>query len=344
MRSVVCSLAFAVVSLPAVSSFGQNIVINLDNVPLLQQDFGLSREDLTSLIEDEIRALYGLADVPTFLRLSANAQSLANKGLGVDYASNVNGWVFGVAVAAAVDAGEATIDDLDALADGTTERVVPVAAGAQIGVMVGYTVADDLTLYANGLYYPLSTNDLDGTFYNVGVHAQYKAFRPRGDPWTAQWGGLDLTTGFELSRMFLELNDSFDASGTLVEGLELDTRSFGILELEQRAITIPIEATTNVTFLHFLTLYGGLGVDFQLGDASMNFALDTNLTAITEDGETDLGTALITIDEARDPTRVLFRIMGGAQINIWNVKIFSQVNFLTEDLTVSLAAGVRLVL
>ena len=83
------------------------------------------------------------------------------------------------------------------------------------------------------------------------MHAQYKAIRPLGTRGLVEWGGLDLTTGFELSRMFLSLSDEFEAFGTLEPGVDLDTVSTGTLELEQRALTIPIEATTNLTLFYF---------------------------------------------------------------------------------------------
>ncbi|MEO1335448.1 MAG: hypothetical protein AAFV29_07375, partial [Myxococcota bacterium] len=73
-----------------------NIAFNPATQSILQSELGLSAADITQLVDDEIRALYGLVDVPTFLRLSANAQSMANKGLGVDYATNLDGLIFGV--------------------------------------------------------------------------------------------------------------------------------------------------------------------------------------------------------------------------------------------------------
>ena len=331
------------------SAFAQpQVVLTLD--PAAQQQIetalGLNQGELAQLIDDELRALYGLVDVPTFLRLSANAQSMANKGLGIDYASNVSDWVFGVAVSAAADAGDSDVEDFRALADGNTERAVPVSAGAQIGLMLGYQVIDRLTVYANGLYYPLSIdNDLDGTFFNFGLHAQYKAVPAIGQRSLVHWGGVDVSTGIEFSRMLLELEGTFDARGTLVDGVDLDTVSTGTLDLEQRAITLPFEVSTNLTLFYFLTLYGGMALDVQLGDASARLDLDTELaTAAPLGGTLDLGSAQIAVNDIGDPDRVMFRLMGGLQLNIWKIKLFAQANVLTSDLTVGLAAGLRVVL
>src|SRR5262245_61210446 len=56
----------------------------------------LSAADLQTLMGDQIRALYGLIDAPTFLRLSSNAQSMANKGIALDYSSSIDHFVIGV--------------------------------------------------------------------------------------------------------------------------------------------------------------------------------------------------------------------------------------------------------
>ena len=95
-----------------------------------------------------------------------------------------------------------------------------------------------------------------------------------------------------------------------------------------------------------MTLYGGVGLDFQLGDASMNFNLDSTLrTADPQSGGSlDLGRATIRADEVGDPDLLMFRILGGVQLNVWRLKVFGQLNFLTSDLTLSVAAGLRLVI
>ena len=349
MRDVLFPLivtALCLTAAPAMAQPSVNLQLDSNSTRILEQELNLTTAEVNQLVEDELLALYGLVDVPSFLRLSANAQSMANKGLGVDYASNVDGWIFGAAVTAALDAGDSTIDDFRAFADGTTERAVPLGAGVQLGLMLGYAIDDDLVVYANGLYYPLDTNDLSGTFYNFGLHVQYKVLTPVGNRAILQWGGLDLSTGLELSRMLLALEDRFEASGTLAPGFDLDSVSTGILELEQRALTIPIEATSNVTLFYFLTLYGGVAVDFQLGEASMTFDLDSALSTADPNvgGELELGSARIEVAEVADPNTVMFRVLGGVQLNIWRLKLFGQLNFLTTDLTLSVAAGLRLVI
>ena len=341
-------LAFAV-ALAARGAQAQTSVelqLNPEAARVLEQQGIFTTSELTRIVDEELRAIYGLLDVPTFLRLSANAQGMANKGLGVDYASNPDRWIFGVSVAVAADAGDASLDDVAAFADGNTDVAVPISAGAQIGLMVGYKATDRLTVFANGMYYPLDAGDFDGTFYNAGVHLQYKAIPPIGRRQWAQWGGLDLTTGFQLSSMRLALSERFEASGTIEEGFDLDSVSTGTLELTQRAFTLPFEATTNVTLLYVVTLYAGIGLDVQLGDASMNVDLDSDLTTAdpVAGGPLDLGSAQIRADDVNDPNLLMFRLMGGVQINIWRLKLFAQLNILTEDLTLSLAAGLRLVL
>ena len=347
MRTVLFALVIAAggTATPAVAQPTVEINFNPASQLILQQSLGLTSTQVQELVEDELRALYGLVDVPTFLRLSANAQSMTNRGLGVDYASDFEDLIIGVAATAAIDAGDSDVADFRALADGDTAREVPVSAGAQVGLMVGYRVLDFLEVYVNGLYYPLDIGDFRGTFYNVGAHVQYQALPGYGSRSLLWWGGLELTTGVELSRMDLELDDTFDASGRIAPGFVLDTESSGTLRLEQLAYTIPFEATTRVTMLYFLTLYGGLGLDIQFGNARMNVDLDSDLSTTDPNvGPLELGTAQIAVDDRGDPNRVMFRVLGGFQLNIWRLKIFGQLNFLTSDLTVGLAGGVRLVI
>lgn len=333
---IVACVAGAILAAPASAQ------IDLDFDPNAIDDaaaaLGISGDELDSLLNGELNDLYALADFGTFLRLSANAQSMANKGLGIDYASNVDGWVFGAAVSVAVADG------------GSSEAVVPISAGAQISLLLGYTVYDRLTLYVSGLYYELPTENLAGEFSNFGFHAQYKLIGAIGSARVAQWGGIDISTGIEYSRMKLGLSDTFDTSTDFaidsVTTVILDTSSVGTLELTQQAITIPVEVTTNLTLFYFLSFYLGIAVDFQLGRASLNFDLDTslNVSDSTAGVSESAGSVPITIEDTANADPAIFRVLGGIQINIWKIKLFGQLNFLTTDLTLSVAAGLRVVI
>jgi len=140
----------------------------------------------------------------------------------------------------------------------------------------------------------------------------------------------------------LDLDEAIDRSLGLVGStgdVTLGTETDGNLELTQRAWTIPLELTSNVRFLYIVSLYGGVGVDFQFGSASMSADVESPLT----DGETEVGRITVDADDDAGPTPVLVRFLTGLQLNFGPIKAFAQLNFLTENLAVGLAGGLRAV-
>jgi len=305
--------------------------------------------ELERVIEDQVRALYGLTDIREFLRLSANAQNMLSKGIGVDYASQPKGFLFGIAVSGAFDAGDSDIEDLEAISFTDFERAVPIGVGAQASLMLGYNFTEQgvpwLTLYLSGLGFPLNIDEYDGTFYNVGLHSQFKFLKGAGKP-TLRWGGLDFTTGVEFSEMVLRARRAIETQTPLGGGIDLRTRSAADrteLRLRQTAITFPFEVTTSTRLAYFLGLYGGVGLDLQVGGAELSGTVDSDLLADGGgfDEPQDIGTVAISANDQNEPTTALFRIITGVQVHLGPVKAFGQLNFLTEDLTVGGTAGLR---
>jgi len=348
MRTIEAALVGASCLLWASSGFAQNasVTIDLNNRGrAIANDIGLGTAEFERQIEDQMRALYGLSDLAEFLRLSANAQSMVNKGIGVDYASNPTGFLFGISVSGALDAGSADIDDIENVDFVDFDRAVPIGIGAQVSLMIGYNFSSlgvpNLTLFASGLAFPLQYEEYSADFRNFGFHGQYKFFGPQGND-AAGWGGLDVTTGIQFSETVLDLDEAIDRSLGLVGStgdVTLGTETDGNLELTQRAWTIPLELTSNVRFLYIVSLYGGVGVDFQFGSASMSADVESPLT----DGETEVGRITVDADDDAGPTPVLVRFLTGLQLNFGPIKAFAQLNFLTENLAVGLAGGLRAV-
>ncbi|NJK89336.1 MAG: hypothetical protein HC923_07975 [Myxococcales bacterium] len=348
---LVGALVLAVMSM-ARPSAGQTVNVRLDD-PAPFSALGLSENELEQIITDQVRALYGVSDLPTFLRLSANAQSLVSRGLGVDYASNPSGFLFGVAVSGALDAGDADLDELDDLRDfdlANFDRAVPIGVGAQISLMVGYNFKaaglPELTLYANGMVLPLTVGveagDYSGDFRNFGVHAQYKLVRPFGNV-VFSWGGLDVTSGLQFSEMVLDLgsNPLRTSLPISANGVEVDVSTVvetGRIELVQTAWTVPIEVTTNVRFLYVLSLFGGFGLDLNFGRAALR--ADIQSQDIRAGGQT-VGAFSVSADDDNGPTTAVFRFLFGAQVHLGPIKVFGQLNVLTEQLALGGAAGLR---
>ncbi|MGF1510091.1 MAG: hypothetical protein ACFB9M_11385 [Myxococcota bacterium] len=329
--------------------FAQNASVTVNLSPeanILATELGVSTSELEALIVEQVEALYGITDIERFLELSANAQNLTSKGLGVDYASDRRGIIVGVAASGALDAGDADIDDLENIDFTNFDRAVPLGVGAQLSVMVGYNFRrqglERLTVYTNGLYTSYGVDEFDGRFTNFGLHGQYKVFGPYG-PSLARWGGIDVSSGVEFSRMVLTLKDDELVRDTTIVNevgdAPLTTVGGGELSLLQTAWTIPLEVTTNVQLAYFFSLYGGFAGDIQFGNAELRADTDVALSS----GSLDVGTADVFADDSNGPTTAIFRLLGGVQFNIWKFKIFGQVNLTTANFAVAGAAGLRFV-
>lgn len=334
-------LVFAAL-LAAPGAEAQTVKVNLR--PEAQQVANQLQIDLAgleTLAGTQLKALFGLADVDTFLRLSANAQSMANKGLGADYATPFEHLVIGLGANISADAGDADLATLQSAALGEFDRAVPVAAGVQLSAMAGFQLSDGLFVYVNGLAYPVSSGNLKGSGYNVGAHVQYRILSGLGTKLVAEWGGIAITSGLELSRATLKLEDSLSAPVPLAEGFDMQTETTGTLELTQRALTIPVEVSTSLQLFYFLSLYGGVGVDFQLGGAETTLNITSTMTARGAGAEIPLGTATLDYSGAQDPNAVLVRFLGGVQANVGPIHAFAQLNLAAEDLTLGVAVGAR---
>jgi len=147
-------------------------------------------------LEDAMRTgvlrVMDLASVEGFLRAFSEATSFSNRGLGADYASNSEGGVVGVAGALA-------------LASNLDGDVSGVGAAANVAVLAGLNLRrwghPELMVYGNAFW--RSMNDrLSGSIVSFGAHVQYKIFTPT-EGWKGllvQWGGIDLTSGFEVAH------------------------------------------------------------------------------------------------------------------------------------------------
>lgn len=348
MRRLLLACAGLVLAGPA---YAQNTSVRVTLTPdanAVAQQVGVTPAELETLIDEQIKALYGLTDIREFLRLSANAQNMLSKGIGADYASQPKGFLFGMAVSGAFDAGNSDIDDLQAIDFADFERAVPIGVGAQASLMLGYNFTEQgapwLTLYLSGLGFPLEIDEYNGTFYNVGFHSQFKLVKGAGKS-SLRWGGFDFTTGVEFSEMILRARRAIETSTPLGGGVDLVTRSAPDqteLRLRQTALSFPFEVTTSTRLAYFLGLYGGIGVDLQAGGAELSGTVDSALFADGGDfDDQEIGTVDIAANDQNEPTTALFRIITGVQVHLGPVKAFGQLNFLTEDLTIGGTAGLR---
>jgi len=312
---------------------------------------GIDVGELESQLQADIEEVYQALRPNAYLRAFANAQTFSAKGLGVDYASNPTVLSCGLAgnVSAGID------EDLD--------DDVAVAPGVNMALMCGLNLGRfrsdlrDLTIYGSLFRFKSEAfvKTFTGTLTTLSAHAQYKLFRPanRKRELIVQWGGFDLTTGLEFTRLTV----GFDSDGLFEElpviGQEvagavresvvgLDSR--GLFSLSSNALTIPIEASTNLRVAYVLTFFGGLGFDLQVGNSDLDVELSGNMSAENpmNPAETvDLGTADIQVHGESSPSKAAMRLFAGVQANLWRARLFLQANVRPDPAAVGLTFGGR---
>ena len=110
--------------------------------------------------------------------------------------------------------------------------------------------------------------------------------------------------------------------------------------------SIPLELTTSLRLLTLLTVYGGMGIDWQLGGGS---SMELDIKGLSLSGQinnvpyTNLGTADVSASAKASPSSAKMRGILGAQINLAIVRLFAQVNVANTSPTMaSLAVGARI--
>ncbi len=318
----------------------------------LATSLGIDLSELEAQLADEIGSAFAALNPGAYLKAFGNAHLFSNKGLGVDYASNPT--VLSVGAAGNISAG--LDDELD--------DDFAVAPGLNVSLMFGLnagTIAPklrNLTLYVNFFRFKSEAfaESLSGTLTNFAVHAQYKLLRPSNSKkqLVLQWGGIDLTSGIEFSRLSVGLGSGSllrnlpvvgDEVANEVQRATVGMNASGQFDLSSTGVIIPIEASTNLRIAYVITVFGGLGLDFQGGKSSLDMELTGDLAVDdpTNPGqEIDLGTATVTAHEDSSPSVGRMRFFGGLQANLWRAKLFLQANVRPEPIAVGLTLGARL--
>jgi len=282
---------------------------------------GTSPAELAMRMQTIINDAYGATNVDGFIRSFADATAFSMRGLGVDYASDPNSLILGVGLNVAVAAS----DQVNA-----TERPTSGLA-PNIGFMAGYNLGSQglprWTIFGNGFYRKGSTDDLRGSILSAGTHVQYRVFNPQVDKGVAtkalRWTGIDLTGGIEFTRWNLGVDDQITTDLGDFAGTSVILDSTGTFDLSSTAVTVPIEVSSGVRIALLVSLYVGAAIDLTVGSGK----LETNLDGVmvTNDNR-NIGTTTITGGGEESASPLAYRILAGAQLNLWKLKIYAQVN------------------
>lgn len=315
-----------------------NVDLNTEGQALAGQ-LGITEAELAARIQTRINDAYDTNNVDGFLRSFTDATAFSMRGLGVDYVSMPKNLILGVGANFAVAAsGDFNADERP------TAGLAP-----NVAFMAGLNLAEygspRWTLFGNGFYRTGSTESLRGGILSAGLHAQYRVVLPQEDAGAAavlRWTGVDITSGFEFTRWSLGVDDDLrtsfavdGSSGSAV--LVLD--STGTFDVRSTAMTVPVEVTTGMRIALLLSVYVGAGVDLTASTGKLTTSLNGNL--LTDDMRS-VGTASMAGGGDNSGSPLAGRIMAGAQLNLWKIKLYTQVN--ASNRAANVGAGIRGVL
>lgn len=294
-------------------------------------------DSLFDKVENDVNSDLPDADQKTYLRGISNSNVMSGKGSGTDYANDIEFGIFKYSWGAGVDLGDA---DASSVINGEINTKQLRGAAFQVGIMLGI----DLGAFQGGSIGPINTQDLDlffnfnskdlsnvaasftGKLSSLGFHARYKLMpgneiSPYG---SLNWGGLYFTTGFEKHSMLLKLNLNINTTQT-VDGLGTATLAgTATAGADVTTYSIPLELSTNVQWIYFLTTSLGAGLDLNFGEAKSLAEATTTLTTTAASGPSAEGN--INMGTSDGPSSVWFRWFIGQQVNLFIFKVNLQID------------------
>jgi hypothetical protein len=317
------------------------------------------KSQVQSIQDDINKDLPGAGSNDRLMEGMANSSVMAGKGIGTDYASGMKVWIVGAAIGAGADLTKSKDPKSDLSGVGVQPAIM---VGTNLGWMDSETIlgldTDKLNLFVNFMSYNLNQKsgdtDIAAKMQSLGVHASYDWVRARGNSFFG-WGGIKVTTGYEHNSTKLnftsKINQKLDASTGGV------TYQSNILAAPSALInvgtsTIPLNISSSVRFLYFVSLYGGLGADYNMGTATGKGNLNSTPATVTcsptapstcPGGTAGTINTSANIDGSGKVNPFLFRGFAGVQFNLPFIRIFVQGDKDLSSNLVGATAGVRFV-
>jgi hypothetical protein len=326
------------------------IQVSLPGSDAYASQIGTSRAALEAQVAGKLQSIFQTARVGDYLRSLADAQAFTTRGMGVDYASNFNAVMVGVAGNAAfnVDKG------VGAQSDNPDEKPPVVGFSPSVTFMAGLNLGliglDGLTIYGNYFQWSGHLDQFDTEMHNWGAHAQLKLFGPGPEKLhnaVIRWGGFDITSGIEYARMKLTLSDHWNRDLPVgPANAFVAVNAAGSFSVDMNTMSVPLELTTNLRLLYLLAIYGGVGFDWQVsGQSDMAISMSDMSIKGHVPGQTTeyaLGQASVNATESASPSAGRVRLIAGTQLNFLFVKLFVQLNVITASPAIaSVAFGAR---
>ena len=309
--------------LAAAPANAQSIVVNIDETQAEQYGLDVSglENNLSSTVNDQLN----IGDQAAFLAGMANAAALATKGMGVDYASNPKRVVFGGSFGSAVNGVGASFKRGEyAVPEGGFSMQASLMAGINLGFGNEDSALSRFRLYANGLTLGTSGDSFNASVYNYGAHLQFQLLKPRQAA-VVEWGGLAVTSGYEVSGYVMELTSALPVA-TQQDEIELTWDAVGAYDIVSVSDTIPIEVSTNLR-VFVATVFVGGGVDMvSAGSATSEVSLGGDITAAAAGQEATLGNIGVSLADEGFADDMVPRAFVGAQADLLFLKAYGQLN------------------
>lgn len=343
------SLSVLLLTLPA---YSQVITLRttdygfLTSFPALKDIF----DDYLKTQENQINKEQPIKNPQRLVKGVADSVSVSSRGVGTDYVTQMKEYMIGVSIGAAAD-----------FERNVAIKNVESGIGGAAGLVVGKKLNDRLNMYANlggvshsQTFQGIAGSKLEGDIssFNIGVHFRYDLLPGSGDRWWG-WGGVKTIFGYEYNYNELsfvnELNQDInvDLGGQAVLQGRLKGRPQ--YTITSKTHSLPLEFSTDVKFLKYFSLFGGLGGDLNFGQAKgegdvkakifsplqcvSGLCTNLNLPEIEAKGN---------LNEKENVELLTTRGFGGMQINLGQFSAYGMVNktFGTQIFGVTLGARI----
>ena len=313
-------------------------------------------------IENDINKDLPNAPPKRLMEGMANSSVMAGKGIGNDYASGMEVFLIGggVGVGADLEKDKNTKSSISG---------VGVAPGVIVGMNLGFMDTSKilgmdtnrLNLYMNFMNYNynkvLSTkvgeeSDVKLGMQSMGVHFRYDWIQGNNSKWLG-WGGVKFHFGYEYNKTDITFNSTINKTvNQTSSGGETITGNISgrpVATINSATHSIPLELSTDIRLLYILSIYTGVGADYNMGSAKGKGALNSTPSNVTCTGGNCGGGATIgvtpeaNINATGKVNPFLYRGFAGVQINLPFIRIFGQVDKALGNDLIGATVGVRFV-
>ncbi len=349
-------ITIATLALYATPSSAQIFKLKFNNTAGLAQPLADALAAQVQTIENDINKGLPSASTPDrLMKGMANSSVMAGKGIGSDYASNMSVLLIGAGIGVGADLEKNKATDS------------PISgAGIQAGLLIGTNLGwmdtqkilgletNRLNVYINGMNYTYNMNQTDtngsAKLASYGMHFSYDWVKPKGSKLLG-WGGVKIHTGFEHNSTTLKVNSKIKKDLSYTDATT-GTYTSSIIANPDASIdvatnSIPLELSSSVQILYVLSLYGGLGADYNMGSATGKGNLNSQDSNVVCNGTCGTNVSAGTISSSANVNSTgkvnpfLYRGFAGVQVNLPWTRIFVQADKAFGNQLVGATAGVR---